>query len=92
VPKVEKIRGNNLPGTPRATSAPRGISLFLRHFIYLIIFYLHCQQLGLYRKKRWINNEFERIWKEIVVAKYKALPRDFLEFTEKSHKILGEGI
>ena len=27
VPKVEKIRGRNLPGTPRATSACRGIPL-----------------------------------------------------------------
>jgi hypothetical protein len=27
VPKVEKIRGLNLPGTPRATSACRGILL-----------------------------------------------------------------
>jgi hypothetical protein len=27
VPKVEKIRGLNLPGTPRATSACRGIPL-----------------------------------------------------------------
>ena len=29
VPKVEKIRGFNLPGTPRATSACRGIPLLL---------------------------------------------------------------
>ena len=28
VPKFEKIRGLNLPGTPRATSACRGIPLF----------------------------------------------------------------
>jgi hypothetical protein len=40
----------------------------------------------------WSNNEFERIWKETVVAKYKALPRDFLKFTEKSHKILREDV
>jgi len=33
VPKVEKIRGLNLPGTPRATSACRGMPLF-----YFIIF------------------------------------------------------
>jgi hypothetical protein len=29
VPKVEKIRGLNLPGTPRATSASRGYLLLL---------------------------------------------------------------
>ena len=34
VPKVEKIRGLNLPGTPRATSACRGIpSLLILHWV-----------------------------------------------------------
>jgi hypothetical protein len=31
VPKVEKIRGLNLPGNPRATSACRGTPLFYLH-------------------------------------------------------------
>ena len=38
VPKVEKIRGLNLPGTPRATSACRGIPLLLL-FLYCSVLY-----------------------------------------------------
>jgi len=36
VPKVEKIRGLNLPGTPRATSACRGTPLLYILFIIII--------------------------------------------------------
>ena len=55
VPNVERIRGLNLPGIPRATSACRGTLFFfnvyithftLGHTLYIDFMWIHCKVLG----------------------------------------------
>jgi len=53
VPKVEKIQGLNLPGTPRATSACRGIPFYIHtniHTKYNKGLYLPQANLAIYQK------------------------------------------
>jgi hypothetical protein len=76
VPKVEKIRGLNLPGTPRATSACRGRPLLfmpkndkprLSHtFLYSKLLINSLYFLNLPRSSVWVNYFFHLHWKHSV--------------------------